>query len=237
MKVMFVMKKKAKSIIRAIKQQPKYLSVPKIVYFILGLVSVALLLPNELWGKIGINPILANIGYSLLASDVAGILFDIGTNYTNEKNDIKVYNGVTLNHSSLIFDLYLIAEYTCEYLEVEEREDMNLYEMLRAILYEGRESEELQTIHYRDSTEDFARWIKLVKESTEDLFDKSFVMYNNKNFNEKKRTKYRLLISLSKEAIEQFGMETIENNKNVYKLIDKIIKIFLLLYPENEECI
>lgn len=227
--------KRIRKTISVLKRQPKYLSVPKIIYIIVGLVSVALFLPVELFGKVGINPILANVGYSLLASDFAGILFDLGNNYSKNKDDKKVYGSVTLGHSMLINDIVIVADYTCKRLKVPEFQNMDFEQQLRSVLYEGINSEFLKTQDYKDATEDVLNWLVLVKNSSKELLDISYIMYENKQFNEKKRTKLRFLISVANEASEQFEKHTLEGNKRVHTLITRINTLLIRLYPEQAD--
>lgn len=218
------------------RKMKKYVfSVPKSIYISVGVVCIVMILPQFFVNGnsySGITQILANIGYSLLASDVAGILFDLGNNFSKSKEDKKVYYNVTLGHYMLIDEIVLVANYTCMMLKISEFQNMNLKQKLQSVLYEGFNNEFLKTKEYKDATEDILYWLYLVRETSKELLKVSYIMYENKEFDEEKRTKLRLLISIANEACGKFKKYNLEDNKTVFTLIGRIDTILVKLYLE-----
>ena len=127
---------------------------------------------------------LANIGYSLLASDVAGILFDLGGNYTTRKNDKKEYDDATYTHSELLPDLIHINSAIGEELGIKRFEEMPALKQLSVILCE-QSLDTMKSEAYLTTIDDLYTWMNLIKEESENLLTISYMMHENEGFNEK----------------------------------------------------
>jgi len=103
-----------------------YFSVPIWIYVTIFITCVLIVLPKVFSSNNLISNPLANIGYSLFASNVAGILFDLGNNLTSRKKAMKQFDSITYSHSNLLNDIILIADYTCERLSIEGYSDLSL---------------------------------------------------------------------------------------------------------------
>ena len=213
----------------------KFLSVPLIIYSIIFLSCLIMIIPDMLEDKAQTSGAFANIGYSLFASNIAGILFDLGNNISNIKKNQKQYKAITFSHSNLLNDLIAVVEDAYKNLNFSGSQDMTIYEQLKAILFEGENEADLSSKEYLEATEDISYWLDLLKKESEKLLDISYIMYENDIFNEKKRKHLRFLSAMSTEAIKQYNMHTIQSHKTVYVLIsDRIMKQMLALYPEQK---
>lgn len=216
----------------------KYFSVPLVIYLVVFLACIIMILPNifvDSENKPRVIEILANIGYSLFASDVAGILFDLGNNISHEKQNQKQYNAITYSHCNMLNDLIAIVDDICENLDIVDYQDMTLVEQLNSILFKGQTESVISSKEYSETTEDISYWLDMLKKESEKLLDISYIMYENDNFSEKKRMHLRFLSVMTAEAIKLFDMHTIQSHKKVSVLInDRIIKQMLALYPEQK---
>lgn len=216
----------------------KYFSVPLVIYLVVFLACIIMILPNifvDSENKPRVIEILANIGYSLFASDVAGVLFDLGNNISHEKRNQKQYKAITYSHCNMLNDLIAIVDDICENLNIVNYQDMTLVEQLNYILFKGQTESVISSKEYIETTEDISYWLDMLKKESEKLLDISYIMYENENFNEKKRMHLRFLSVMTTEAIKQFDMHSIQSHKKVSVLIcDRIIKQMLALYPEQK---
>ena len=92
------------------KRLKKYFNVPIIIYFIIFLVCGAMILPNAIDSSIAFSALFANIGYSLLASNIAGILFDLGNNMSTCRKSQRQYDAITFSHSNLLNDIIAVVD-------------------------------------------------------------------------------------------------------------------------------
>lgn len=211
------------------------LSVPKTVYIAIFIMCAFLIAAKFIINKDLFGEISANIGYSLFASNVAGILFDLGTNISDEKRAKKQFFAVTNSHSQLLNDIIVIADDSCNNLNIDGFCDMLFKEQLAAALYNNLDSEFLKSQEYYEATEQIFEWLDLVRRNSEELLKISYIMYENAYFTEKKRITLRLLSKTSDEAIKLTGNRCYESNKELCRLIeDVIIRMLLKLYPEQK---
>ena len=77
-----------------------------------------MILPNAIDSNIAFSALLANIGYSLLASNIAGILFDLGNNISTCRKSQKQYDAITFSHSNLLNDIIAVVDDICEDLHI-----------------------------------------------------------------------------------------------------------------------
>lgn len=212
----------------------KYLSVPIPIYIAIFCVSIILFLPKAInYSELRFD-IPANIGYSLLASNIAGILFDFGNNLTIEKKMNKQYRSITFPHSQLLNDIIIIVDDICNKLEIDNA-ILSFHQQLNAILLYGDCNVEINSHSYIEATEDIRHWLNLVKKDSEKIRTISYIQSNNHNFTEKQRTQLTILSSVADEAIQQFNKHTLDSHKATYTLIDdRIIRILLKQYPDQE---
>lgn len=212
----------------------KYFSVPIPIYIAIFCASIILFLPKAINGSEPRFDIPANIGYSLLASNIAGILFDFGNNLTIEKKMNKQYSSITFPHSQLLNDIIIIVDYICNKLEIDNS-NLSFHKQLNAILLYGDCNVEINSDYYIEATEDIGHWLNLVKNGSEKIRTISYMQSNNHNFTEKQRTQLTILSSVADEAIQQFNKHTLDSHKATYTLInDRIIRILLKQYPDQE---
>lgn len=221
---------KAKNVKPLIK---KYFSVPIPIYIAIFCASILLFLPKAINSLDSRFDIPANIGYSLLASNIAGILFDFGNNLTNEKKMNKKYRSITNSHSQLLNDIIIIIDDVCTKLNIDN-DLLSFDQQLAAILLYGDRKDDINSETYLDSTEDILHWLNLLKNGSEKIIILSYIQ-NNSNFNEAQRLRLRLLSSLADETIQQFSKHTLESHKTTYTLInDRIMRILLKQYPDQK---
>ena len=210
------------------------LSVPYWIYLVVFIVCVVLIVPALIWESCSASSIAANIGYSLLASNVAGILFDLGTNYSNKNKAEKQYAAITDQHRDLLNDLIIVTDYTCENLGIKGYAAKTFTDQLRTVFYDNPFVDELDSKAYLNATEDMRHWLELVKSESDKWMNISYIMYENENFNEKKRFFLRLISGLAAEALLQIENHTISGNQKAFQLIeDRIIRFMLRLYPDQ----
>ena len=211
----------------------KYFSVPVVIYLVIFLVSAFLLIPKINGCDNKGTEILANISYSLLASNIAGILFDFGNNLTNEKKMNRQYKSITNSHSQLLNDILIIIDDVCTKLDIDN-DLLSFEQQLAAVLLYGDGKDDISSETYLDSTEDILHWLNLLKKDSEKIIILSYIQ-NNPKFNEAQRLRLRLLSSLADETIQQFSKHTLESHKTTYTLInDRIIRIMLKQYPDQK---
>lgn len=92
------------------KRLKKYFSVPIIIYIILFFVCGVMIFPNAIDSTIPFSALFANIGYSLLASNIAGILFDLGNNISICRKSQRQYDAITFSHSNLLNDIIAVVD-------------------------------------------------------------------------------------------------------------------------------
>ena len=211
----------------------KYFSVPIWIYVAVFITCVFMVLPKAFSLNNPVSDPLANIGYSLFASNVAGVLFDLGNNLTSRKKAKKQFDSVTYSHSNLLNDIILIADYTCERLNIEDYSELSLEYQLKAILL-NQDEENVKTEAYIDATEDIGVWLSAVKNESDKLLNISYIMYDNSNFSEKKRTLIKFISGVANMAIQQINAHTLSGNQQAFVLInDRILRMYLKLYPEQ----
>ncbi|SCX26977.1 hypothetical protein SAMN02910436_02184 [Ruminococcaceae bacterium P7] len=211
----------------------EYFSVPVVIYLVIFLVCAFLLIPKVSGRGDKGTEILANISYSLLASNIAGILFDFGNNITNEKKMNKQYRSITNSHSQLLNDIIIIIDDVCTKLNIDN-DLLSFDQQLAAVLLYGDRKDDINSETYLDSTEDILHWLNLLKNGSEKIIILSYIQ-NNSNFNEAQRLRLRLLSSLADETIQQFSKHTLESHKTTYTLInDRIMRILLKQYPDQK---
>lgn len=212
----------------------KYFSVPIVIYLVIFLVCALLLIPKICGCGIKGTEALSNIGYSLFASNIAGILFDFGNNLTNEKKMNKQYNAIINSHSQLLNDIIIIIDDVCTKLDIDN-DILSFEHQLAAVLFYGDGKNDINSETYLDSTEDIFHWLNLLKKESEKFIMLSYMQNNNPNFNEKQRQRLRLLSALADETIQQFSKHTLESHKTTYTLInDRIMRILLKQYPDQK---
>ena len=211
----------------------KYFSVPVVIYLVIFLVSAFLLIPKISGCDNKGTEIVANISYSLLASNIAGILFDFGNNLTNEKKMNRQYKSITNSHSQLLNDILIIIDDVCTKLDIDN-DLLSFEQQLAAVLLYGDGKDDISSETYLDSTEDILHWLNLLKKDSEKIIILSYIQ-NNPKLNEAQRLRLRLLSSLADETIQQFSKHTLESHKTTYTLInDRIIRIMLKQYPDQK---
>lgn len=217
------------------KRLKKYFNVPIIIYIILFFVCGVMIFPNAIDSTIPFSALFANIGYSLLASNIAGILFDLGNNISICRKSQKQYDAITFSHSNLLNDIIAVVDDICEDLHIEDNDCVTFEQQLRIILFEGHSERSITEKDYLESTNEILYWLELMKNESEKLLNISYIMYENDNFTEKKRRHIRFLTAMSKEAILQFEKHTIDSHKKVYDLIyNKIFRQMFILYPDQK---
>ena len=210
------------------------LSVPCFVYVGIFVLCIFLIVAKVVFDGLAAE-IAANIGYSLFASNVAGILFDLGTNISNDKKAKKQFGAVCNSHKQLLYDIVVIADYTCKKLNIDGYIDMSCKEQLESVLYKEIDSDYIISNDYYESIEDIYYWLELVRDNSEKLINISYIMHDNKYFNEKKRMTFKLLSAIADKAIALSASHSIENNKEICRLIEDVIIVMLLkLYPEEK---
>lgn len=218
-----------------LKQLKKYFNVPIIIYIIIFFVCVAIIAPIVFDTNNSFHALLANIGYSLLASNIAGILFDLGNNLSIRKKSQKQYDAITFSHSNLLIDIVAVVDDIYEDLSVKENYCSAFEHRLKIILFEGQSESSITENDYLESINEILYWLELLKNESEKLLNISYIMYENDNFNEKERRHLRFLTAMSAEAILQFEKHTIESHKKVYDLIcNKIFRQMFILYPNQK---
>ncbi len=112
----------------------KHFSAPLSVYLIILVLSIVLMLSQVWWPVNFTKNVLANIGYSLIASWVAAILVDYGNNKILNRKSLREFKQLTGDHEQLAHDFYNTINWMYEKKYRVDYDNITFGEMIDNIL-------------------------------------------------------------------------------------------------------